>query len=155
MSKPVFGLLSGMSGTMIAALAGTLVLCAYGTFMLESKRTLPNDYHTLDATITESQEMINEYAAAPVLPPLTESWREVSSFMALHGLVLKPDDGSMASGSTSAYEGPLKSWGGSVSGNAKNVLAAVKKAQQMYPMFLLDYKAGDGTFTMNLAVVGI
>ncbi|OZB34349.1 MAG: hypothetical protein B7X51_01815 [Pseudomonas sp. 34-62-33] len=140
---------------MIAAILGTMVFCVFGTLKLEDQRELPRDFDSLDRNIQEAQALISDYVAAPVLPPLEESWREVASALELHGLELKPDDGSMANGSVSAYEGPLKHWGGLVEGDAKTILALVKKIQQTEPVYLLDYSMADGEFKLYLAVVGI
>ena len=99
--------------------------------------------------------MISDYVAAPVLPPLEETWREVAAMLELNGLELKPDDGSMANGSVSTYVGPLKHWGGIVDGDAKTILAVIRQIQQTEPVYLLDYSMGDGEFKLYLAVVGI
>lgn len=155
MNRPVFGILSGMSSGMIAAILATLVMCVMGTLKLESARELPSDFNRLDQDILESQSLISDFVAAPVLPPLQESWREVASTLELNGLELTPDDGAMSGGAVSTYEGPLKHWGGSVSGDAKTVLAVVKIIQQSNPVFLLDYSVADGEFKLYLAVVGI
>lgn len=154
MKKLNVGIVSGMSSGMIAAALGTLVLCVFCTLKLESARELPHDFNRLDKQIAESQTLISNLVAAPVLPPLNDSWREVTSMIELSGLELKPDDGSM-SGSGIAYEGPLKHWSGSVSGDAKLVIAVIKKVQQTNPVFLLDYSMADGEFKLYLAVVGI
>lgn len=148
------GILSGMSSGMIAAALGTLVLCVFCTLKLQSARELPRDFNRLDKDISESQATISNLMASPVLPPLKESWREVSSTLELAGLELKPDDGSLASG-VSVYEGPLKHWSGSVSGDAKLVLAVIKKIQHIDPVYLLDYSMADGEFKLYLTVVGI
>ncbi|ELQ8317821.1 hypothetical protein ACVXHM_17585 [Pseudomonas aeruginosa] len=155
MKKPSVSVLSGMSSGMIAAILGTLVLCVFGTLKLEARRELPSDYDRLDRNIQEAQALISDYVAAPVLPPLEESWREVAAALELNGLELKPDDGSMANGSVSTYEGPLKHWGGMVDGDAKTILAVIKKVQQTEPVYLLDYSMDDGEFKLYLAVVGI
>lgn len=155
MKKPAFGLLNGMSSGMIFATLGTLALCVFGTLKLEAARELPRDFNRLDHDIQESQSLISDYVAAPVLPPLKESWREVSAGLELYGLELVPDDGSMQNGSVSAYQGPLKHWGGYVLGNPKTVLAVIKKIQQTDPVYLLDYSMADGEFKLYLAVVGI
>lgn len=155
MKRPMIGLFRGMSGKMFAVIIGTVVACSYGTMVLESKRVLPRDYHGLDADMQRSQALINEYVSAPVLPPLKESWREVAAIMQLNGLELTPDDGNMQNGSISTYDGPLKFWGGSVTGDAKTVIAAIRSAQMTLPTFLLDYSANDGEIKMYLAVVGI
>lgn len=155
MANPIMRILSGMSGSMLAAVAGTLIVCAYGTFMLDAARVLPGDYHSLDADIAESQSAINELSASPVLPPLTESWREVVALMELLDVSFVPLDVAEGNSPGGTYEGPLKSWSGTVKGNAQVVLAAVKKAQQTNPVFLLNYTAEGGVFTLNLAVVGI
>lgn len=152
MAKPFLGLLSGMSGSMLATILGSAVACSYGTFMLNESRTVPSDYDRLDASIRDAQELITEFSKAPVLPPLAESWREVKSGLALAGLTLVPSDGA---DSGTKYSGQLKAWSGSVNGDAKSVLAAIKKAQQLHPVYLFDYKAEDGSFTLNFAVVGI
>lgn len=154
MKKLNVGILSGVSSGMIAAVLGTLVLCVFCTLKLESGRELPRDFNRLDKDIAESQTLISNLVASPVLPPLKDSWREVASTLELAGLDLKPDDGSMAS-SGNTYEGPLKHWSGSVSGDAKLVLAVIKKIQHSNPVFLLDYSMGDGEFKLYLAVVGI
>jgi hypothetical protein len=155
MKNPKLDLFRGMNGKMFGAIIGTVVACVYGAAMLESKRVLPNDYDVLDADIQRSQALIKEYVSAPVLPPLKESWREVAAIMQMNGLVLTPDDGAMKSGTISYYDGPLKYWGGSVSGDAKTVIAAIRSAQMSLPTFLLDYSAGEGQFKIYLAVVGI
>jgi len=155
MKKPSFGLLNGMSSGMLFALLGTLALCAFGTLKLEAARALPNDFNRLDHDIQESQSLISDYVAAPVLPPLKDSWREVSAGLELFGLELTPDDGSMVNGAVSGYEGPLKHWGGFVTGEPKTVLAVIKKIQQTDPVYLLDYSMVDGEFKLYLAVVGI
>lgn len=154
MMKPSVSVLSGMSSGMIAAILGTLVLCVFGTLKLEARRELPSDFDRLDRNIQESQAQISDYVAA-CAPPLEETWREVAAELELNGLELKPDDGSMANGSVSTYEGPLKHWGGMVDGDAKAILAVIKKIQQTEPVYLLDYSMGDGEFKLYLAVVGI
>ncbi|HEC1425406.1 TPA: hypothetical protein R1W95_002212 [Pseudomonas aeruginosa] len=155
MKKLAVSVLSGMSSGMIAAVLGTLVLCVFGTLKLEDQRELPSDLERLDRNIQEAQTLISDYVAAPVLPPLEETWREITAALELNGLELKPDDGSMANGSVSTYEGPLKHWGGLVEGDAKTILAVVKKIQQTEPVYLLDYSMNDGEFKLYLAVVGI
>lgn len=155
MKKPVFGMLAGMSASMIAAVVGTLAGCVFLTLKLESTRNLPKDFGRLDGDIQHSQSMISELVAAPVLPPLTQSWREVSATLQINGLALSPDDGSMANGSFSSYQGPLKHWSGSVSGDAKAVMAVINKIQKSEPVYLLDYSMADGIFKVYLAVVGI
>ncbi len=155
MKKPNFGLLNGMTSGMIFATLGTLALCVLGTLKLENTRQLPKDYNRLDRDIQQSQAMISSYVAAPVLPPLKATWREVSATFQLYGLELIPDDGSMDNGSVSGYQGPLKHWGGYVMGDPKKVLAVIKKIQQSDPVYLLDYSMADGVFKLYLAVVGI
>lgn len=155
MKKSSVSVLNGMSSGMIAAILGTLVLCVFVTLKLEATRELPSDFARLDKDIQEAQAHISDYMAAPVLPPLEESWREVSAALELSGLELKPDDGSMANGSVSSYVGPLRYWGGMVDGDARTILAVVKKIQETEPVYLLDYSMGDGEFKMYLAVVGI
>ena len=140
---------------MIAAILGTLVLCVFVTLKLEATRELPSDFSRLDGDIHEAQALISDFVAAPVLPPLEVSWREVSAALELSGVKLEPDDGSIANGSVSSYEGPLKHWAGMVIGDAKTILAAVKKIQETEPVYLLDYSMGDGEFKLYLAVVGI
>lgn len=154
MKKLNVGIISGMSSGMIAAALGTLVLCVFCTLKLEAARELPRDFDRLDKDIAESQSRISKLVAAPVLAPLNDSWREVTSTLELAGLELTPDDGSMESNG-STYEGPLKHWSGTVSGDAKLVLAIIKKIQQNQPVYLLDYSMGDGEFKLYLAVVGI
>lgn len=155
MKKLNVGILSGLSSGMIAAALGTLVLCAFITLKLQASRELPRDFNRLDKDIAESQALISNLVAAPVLPPLKDSWRDVSSTLELAGLELKPDDGSMVNGSGSTYEGPLKHWSGSVAGDPKLVLAVIKKIQKTDPVYLLDYSSADGEFKLYLAVVGI
>ena len=155
MKMPSAGFLSGMSSGMIAAVLGTLVLCVLGTMRLEASRELPRDYERLDRDIQESQALISDYVASPILPQLKESWREVFATLEMNGLELKPDDGSMANGSVTGYEGPLKHWGGWVIGDAKKILAVMKKVQKTEPVYLLDYSMADGEFKLYLAVVGI
>ncbi|HDS1721526.1 hypothetical protein NPS53_08455 [Pseudomonas putida] len=154
MKKLNVGIISGMSSGMIAAALGTLVLCVFCTLKLESARELPRDFNRLDKDIAESQSLISNLVAAPVLPPLKDSWREVTSTLELAGLELIPDDGSMQSAG-SIYEGPLKNWSGSVAGDPRLVLAVIKKIQGSVPVYLLDYSKGDGEFKLYLAVVGI
>jgi len=155
MKKPSLGLFTGMSSGMIAAVLGTLVLSVFGTMKLEAARELPRDIDRLDHDIQESQYLISDYVAVPVLPPLEVSWREVSAALELYGLHLKPDDGNMDNGSASTYDGPLRHWSGTVEGDARAVLAAAKKVQQANPVYLLDYSVGDGDFKLFIAVVGI
>lgn len=155
MKKPVFGLLTGMNTSMVMAIIGTLVICVFGTLKLEGLRELPRDFNRLDHDIQESQALISDFVAAPVLPPLKETWREVTATFELNGMDLKPDDASMAKGSVSSYEGPLKHWAGTVAGDAKTVLAVINKIQKTDPMYLLDYSTGNGEFKLHLAVVGI
>ncbi|MPQ69294.1 hypothetical protein [Pseudomonas sp. MWU12-2323] len=155
MKKPVFGLLSGMNTSMVMAIIGTLVICVFGTLKLEVLRELPKDFNRLDHDIQESQALISDFVAAPVLPPLKETWREVVATLELNGLELKPDDLSIAKGSVSSYEGPLKHWDGTVEGDAKTVLAVINKIQKADPMYLLDYSTANGKFKLHLAVVGI
>lgn len=155
MKRVNVGILSGMSSGMIAAALGTLVLCAFFTLKLNAARELPRDFNRLDKDIADSQALISNLVSAPVLPPLKDSWRDVAATLELAGLELKPDDGSMENGSGSKYEGPLKHWSGSVAGDAKLVLAVIKKIQHSNPVYLLDYSSADGEFKLYLAVVGI
>lgn len=154
MKKLDVGFLSGISSGMITAVLVTIVLSVFCTLKLQSGRELPHDFNRLDKDISESQGLISNLVTAPVLAPLKDSWREVSSTLELAGLELIPVDSSAGSvGST--YEGPVKHWSGSVSGDAKLVLALIKKIQQTDPVFLLDYSKVDGEFKLYLAVVGI
>ena len=155
MKKRSISSVSEMSSGMIAAILGTLVFCVFGTLKLEDQRKLPSDYGGLDRNILESQTLISNYVEAPVLPPLEDSWREVAATLELNGLELKPDDGSMKNGSVSTYKGPLRHWGGVVYGDAKTILAVIKRVQQNEPVYLLDYSMTDGEFKMYWAVVGI
>lgn len=155
MKKSSVSVLNGMSSGMIAAILGTLVLCVFVTLKLEATRELPSDFSRLDGDINEAQALISDFVAAPVLPPLEVSWREVSAALELSGVELMPDDGSMVNGSVSSYDGPLKHWAGMVNGDAKTILAAVKKIQETEPVYLLDYSMDDGEFKLYLAVVGI
>ncbi|MCF5458264.1 hypothetical protein [Pseudomonas syringae] len=152
---PVYGLLPGLSVSLICAIIGTFALCAFVTAKLESTRILPSDFNRLDGNIKNSQALISDLVAAPVLPPLIDSWREVTANLELNGLVLSPDDGGMANGSLSTYQGPLKHWSGSVAGDAKTIVAVLKKIQKTEPVYLLDYSMADGSFKVYLAVVGI
>lgn len=157
MKKPLLNLkmFADMSSSMVAAILGTVVLCGFVTVKLESTRTLPRDYKSLDQDIQQSQALISEYVAAPVLPPLQESWREAAAYLELNGLALTPDDESAANDPNRTYEGPLKWWGGLVTGDAKTVLAVIESVQQIVPVYLLDYTVAEGVFTLHLAVVGI
>lgn len=154
MKRLNIGILGGISSGMIAAVLATVVLSVFCTLKLQNSRELPRDFDRLDKDISESQVLISNLVAAPVLAPLKDSWREVSSTLELAGLELIPDDGSMSSG-VSTYEGPLKHWSGSVSGDPKLVLAVINKIQHTDPVFLLDYSMADGEFKLYLAVVGI
>lgn len=149
------GFLSGMSTNMIGAIIVTFVACIWGTLHLENSRELPNDYERLDRDIQDSQALISDFIAAPVLPSLNDSWREVYASLEMNGLELKPDDGSIENGSASTYDGPLKHWYASVRGDAKTILAVMKKVQKSEPVYLLDYSVADGGFTLYFAVVGI
>lgn len=140
---------------MVAAVVGTVVVCAYATFTLEGKRRLPGDHETLDATIADAQYMISEYVSAPVLPPMSDSWREVSALLEMHGLELVPELTNQAGTGGGMYEGPLKSWRGFVSGDPLVVFAAAKKAQKENPLYLLDYTVREGKAQLYMAVVGI
>jgi hypothetical protein len=155
LKKPVIGLLAGMSTRMVAAIIGTCVLCIFVTLKLESGRELPKDFNTLDKRIQESQALVSDYVAAPVLPPLKKSWREVASSLELYGLNLKPDDESASGATGSSYDGPIRHWSGTVTGSATVVLAMIKEIQESEPVYLLDYSVGDGTFKLHVAVVGI
>ncbi|MFL1449350.1 hypothetical protein ACI77O_13215 [Pseudomonas tritici] len=155
MKLPSSGFLSGMSTNMVGVIIGTLVFCVWGTLHLESSRELPNDYKRLDRDIQESQSLISDFVSAPILPLLTDSWREVYATMEMNGLEIKPDDGTIANGSLSTYEGPLKHWHGTVTGDAKTVLAVMKRIQKSEPVYLLDYSVSDGEFKLYFAVVGI
>lgn len=152
--KAKTGFLNGVSSSMVAAVLGTMVLCVFFTLKLQNARELPRDFNRLDNDIAESQALISNLVAAPILPSLKTSWREVSAALELAGLVLVPDDGTIVS-SGSNYEGPLKNWVGSVSGDPLLVLSVVKKIQQTDPVYLLDYTMVDGEFKLILAVVGI
>lgn len=155
MKKPTFSLITGMSSGMIFAMLGTLALCVLGTLKLENARVLPSDYGRLDRDIQQAQAIVSSYVAAPVLPPLNNSWREVAATFRLYGLELIPDDGGMENGAVSGYQGPLKHWGGFVAGEPRKVLAVIKKIQQSEPVYLLDYSMADGVYKLYLAVVGI
>lgn len=154
MKKGFLGLLSGMSSGMIGAIVLTVAAAGYGTFMFESKRTMPRDYRTLEHDIADLHSKINDYLNSPVLPPLESSWREVSGFMRVHGLELLPDDGSEGT-DAATYEGPIKSWVGFVIGKPDQVLAAIKKSQTIAPVYLLDYRVASGEMKINVAVLGI
>lgn len=140
---------------MFAAIVATIALCAFGTLKLDASRELPNDAPGLDSKIQKSQGDISAYVNVPVLPPLADSWKEVSATLAIHGLELKPDDGTMDNGTATRYQGPLRNWGGSVSGDARHVLAVINKTQQSEPVYLLDYSITDGYIKLYLSVVGI
>lgn len=140
---------------MVAAIVATCVLCVFATLKLESQRELPKDYGLLDKRIQESQALVSNYVAAPVLPPLTKTWREVAASLELYGLGMKPDDVAATGPAASSYDGPLKHWGGTVVGSAKAVLAVMKEIQETEPVYLLDYSVGDGEIKLHMAVVGI
>ena len=52
--------ISGMSSAMLAAILGTLILCVFSVFMLESDRTLPGDFDSLETRIQDAQYMVGE-----------------------------------------------------------------------------------------------
>jgi hypothetical protein len=146
---------SGMSSGMVAAAIGTIVLCVFVTIKLEASRQVPQDHFKLDSIIVESRTSVDKLMAAPVLPPLSASWREVYAAIQIQGLDLSLDESAATNGTATAYSGPLKSWSGSVAGDAKTVLSTIKMLQKIVPVYLLDYSSERGVLKLYLAVVGI
>jgi len=146
---------SGINSSMVAAAIGTIVLCVFATIKLEESRQVPQDYLNLDTIIVESRASVDELMAAPVLPSLAASWREVYAAMEVQGLSLSLDESAASNGTSTAYSGPHKSWSGAVSGDAKTVLATIKMLQKIVPVYLLDYSSDHGVLKLSLTVVGI
>lgn len=145
--------LKGMSPIMYGSVIATIALSAYVVFTMESGRRLPYDYDDIQFKIQDLHESISQLSTAPVLEKRESVWRDVKAMASLHGVTFKSEEGEEGE-EGSVYEGPLKSWRASLSGEPKSVFALAALAQKHHPVYLLDYKIAAGEAKLILAIVG-
>lgn len=137
---------------MVMTILITLFACGKLTYDLIDARKLPTDYDSIDSDIRIAAADVAELGSIPELPLVPDSWDHVLAAGTTYGFDIKPfatNDQDVL-----LYQGPLKSWSGTIRGNKQIVLRAVRQLQKRVPMYLFEYKTEDDEIFLNFSVVG-
>ncbi|MDX1693089.1 MAG: hypothetical protein R3208_04950 [Ketobacteraceae bacterium] len=102
----------------------------------------------LEEDINEYNTMAERLATMEVLPPVKEQWNYVVAIAKKYGVDMRytSDD--------TPYRGPLKAWGGRVSGSTGPVLVVAKEFQETVPTFLYQFNINGNRASFEFAVLG-
>lgn len=130
-----------------------LAACAFAAYYVISIYGSPPEaagIESIERQIAQVQQSVIELESKPSVPLITDSWGRFLKLADRLGVFVTPEDST----DRPFYEGPLKSWNGTVTGDVRSVLISLVEGQRLLPLYLYSYDLKDGKLTVDFSVVG-